>query len=319
MFSLDGDPPTVTVFACYSKNGREAVQPIAEALADWLRPWLARCTPGNAVFHGTAKRRRTSDMIRADLEAGGIPYETSGGVVDYHALRGSFISNLVSGGASVKTCQTLARHSTPSLTIGVYAKASLHDISGAVEGLPDLTTSRPAREIARATGTDGRINKRLAHNLPTGRDGSCRVLAVLGGDEHESGRSGGPPETLENTAPDASCRPLSSVVREGGLEPPRLAAQEPKSCASASSATLAVSGRGEVRPVSPGAARPPCPVLRPRDLVRGVMERSPILIAPSFPFHARFDPNRPGVAQANPSGLMPLDGTGAHVYIRACE
>ena len=48
--------------------------------------------------------------------------------MDFHAVRVAYITNLVTSGASVKTCQTLARHSTPSLTIGVYAKASLHDI-----------------------------------------------------------------------------------------------------------------------------------------------------------------------------------------------
>ena len=46
-------------------------------------------------------------------------------------------------------------------------------------------------------------------------------------------------ETPGNAAPDASCRDRSDVVREEGLGPSRLAAQEPKSCASASSATLA--------------------------------------------------------------------------------
>ena len=55
----------------------------------------------------------------------------------------------------MKTCQTLARHSTPSLTIGIYAKASLHDINGAVENLPDLTAPRPQPEALRMTGTDG--------------------------------------------------------------------------------------------------------------------------------------------------------------------
>jgi hypothetical protein len=49
------------------------------------------------------------------------------------------VSHLVAPGASVKTCQTLARHSTPSMTISVYAKASLHDIKGAVDAPPDPT------------------------------------------------------------------------------------------------------------------------------------------------------------------------------------
>jgi hypothetical protein len=55
--------------------------------------------------------------------------------VDFHALRATYISHLVSSGASVKTCQLLARHSRPSMIIGIYAKASLHYIQGAVESL----------------------------------------------------------------------------------------------------------------------------------------------------------------------------------------
>ena len=37
-FNLAADPPTVTVRACYAKNGREAVQPLPAALADRLAP-----------------------------------------------------------------------------------------------------------------------------------------------------------------------------------------------------------------------------------------------------------------------------------------
>jgi hypothetical protein len=93
-------------------------------------------------------------MLRSDLKAAGVPYKTSEGVADFHSSRVTYISNIVSSGASVKTCQTLARHADPALTIGIYAKASLHDISGAVEALPDLTASEPVVAVARATGTD---------------------------------------------------------------------------------------------------------------------------------------------------------------------
>jgi integrase len=110
-FDLDSKTPTVTGRSCYTKNGKEAVQPISAALADRLRPWLARKAPRASVFKGMTKR--TAEMIRVDLKAAGIPYETDSGVVDFHSLRGDFISYLVSSGASVKTCQTLARHSTP--------------------------------------------------------------------------------------------------------------------------------------------------------------------------------------------------------------
>jgi len=140
-FRLDDDPPTVTVLAGYAKNGEEAVQPIAGSLADRIRPWLAAKALMTPVFDRMTQR--TAEMLRVDLKAAGVPYETSEGVADFHASRGTYISNLVASGASVKTCQELARHSTPTLTIGIYAKASVRDKHGAVEKLPDLAPSQP--------------------------------------------------------------------------------------------------------------------------------------------------------------------------------
>ncbi len=213
-FALDADPPTVTVTAGYAKNGREAIQPIASALADRLRPWLARRAPGRPVFAGMTEK--TAAMLRVDLKAAGVPYKTASGVADFHALRAAYVSNLVASGASVKTCQTLARHSTPSLTIGVYAKVSLHDVRGAVENLPDLTSATPtAAEPMAITGTDSvaiPISELLAHHLPTAGDVSGREMSRPGGmmDSEAS--------TLTNEKPlvskglDASGRSESSSV-----------------------------------------------------------------------------------------------------------
>ncbi len=145
-FNLDSDKPTVTVKAAYTKNKKEAVQPISRALADRLRPWLARKPARKPVFAGMTER--TAEMLRVDLDAAGVPYETDEGVVDFHASRGSYITNLVNSGASVKICQTLARHSTPSLTIGRYAKTTPDEIRGAVESLPNPTNIRPKSDVA---------------------------------------------------------------------------------------------------------------------------------------------------------------------------
>ena len=157
-----GEPdPRVVPARCRPAHGRlrgrlheerpGAVQPIPASLsvAAPLAGHAARRAP---VFD---LPDRTAEMLRVDLDAAGIPYETPSGVFDFHAFRGVYISNLVASGASVKTCQVLARHSTPSLTIGIYAKASLHDIKGAVESLPDPTTAFEVRGLA-ATGTEGK-------------------------------------------------------------------------------------------------------------------------------------------------------------------
>src|SRR5262249_4149745 len=89
--------------------------------------------------------------------------DDAGRVVDFHGLRHSYVSGLVSGGVSVKVAQELARHSTPNLTIGRYSHVRLHDLTGALEGLPPTPGSpepadAPQTNVVEppAAGTDDR-------------------------------------------------------------------------------------------------------------------------------------------------------------------
>ena len=155
-FDLDATPPTCTVEAGYSKRRKRDVQPLPEALVEPLRAWLAGFDPGEQVFSGIAGD--TARMLRSDLTAARAAWlkasesepelvreqmqesdfllysDQQGHVADFHSLRVLFISRVVAGGASVKEAQTLARHSTPLLTMNTYSRAPLLDVAGAVAG-----------------------------------------------------------------------------------------------------------------------------------------------------------------------------------------
>jgi integrase len=86
-------------------------------------------------------------MLRIDLDAVGIPYAVEGPdgplYADFHALRHSFVALLDKASVSLKQAMQLARHSDPKLTMARYGRATLHDLGGAVEKLPDLTAQPP--------------------------------------------------------------------------------------------------------------------------------------------------------------------------------
>jgi len=145
-FALDATPPTVTVEAGYSKRRRRDVQPLPPQLVGPLAAWLAGKERGRPVFKVPDK---TAAMLRADLEAAGIPRETREGVVDFHALRHTYVTRLVRSGVSVKIAQELARHSDPKLTLGVYAHAALEEKAEAVARVPlDAPPGRCANRCA---------------------------------------------------------------------------------------------------------------------------------------------------------------------------
>jgi len=177
-FTLDADPPTVTGQAAHSKRRRVDCQPITDELAGLLRDWLAGRPEDEPVF--AALPLKTVRMIRKDMDAARREWlaeaatdaerkareksdflkwrNAAGAVVDFHSTRHTYISSIVAGGASVKTAQELARHSTPALTIGRYSHTRLHDVRGALQSLPSLKPASPTggaqQQALRATGTD---------------------------------------------------------------------------------------------------------------------------------------------------------------------
>jgi integrase/recombinase XerD len=180
-FALDDSTPTLTVEAGYSKHRREDVVPLHADLVRRLRLWLADKPAGERVWPGNwAVHNRGGEMLQADLETARAAWiaeaadsgervrweetnflsyrDEQGRVADFHSLRHTFITRLVKAGVMPKEAQTLARHSTITLTMDRYAHTGLHDVARAVESLPSLPTIEPdvIKRTLKATGTDGR-------------------------------------------------------------------------------------------------------------------------------------------------------------------
>lgn len=131
-FQFAGAEPTVTLDAKAAKNGKEAIQPITRELAEGLKSFVSRAEPGKPAL---IVPDRTAEMLAADLKRAGIPCETSAGVVDFHALRHSYITHLIRSGVNPKIVQTLARHSTITLTLDRYTHLEDGDTRAAIEKL----------------------------------------------------------------------------------------------------------------------------------------------------------------------------------------
>ena len=119
-FSLSGDSPPITVKASYSKRRRDDVQPIRQDLADRLRPWLAGRDASERVFASLPES--TARMLRHDLSAARAQWIEDGNgteekarratsefllyrdsadrVIDFHALRHTYVSQLVAAARS---------------------------------------------------------------------------------------------------------------------------------------------------------------------------------------------------------------------------
>jgi integrase len=116
-FQLDTQPPIVTVEGKWTKNRKTAILPLRQDLAAELRAWLRSKPAGKPLF--PVKGRKRKAMLRADLRAAGIEPVVDGKVIDLHALRTTFITNLSLGGVPLAVAQKLARHSDPRLTSNV--------------------------------------------------------------------------------------------------------------------------------------------------------------------------------------------------------
>lgn len=143
----------VTIRASISKNGKLTDQPLRPEFLEELREWLAEHDPDQRLWPGRWYRR-AAIMLRRDLQAAGIPYETKDGVCDFHSLRAVYVTELADAGVDIKSLQTLARHSTPVLTMNVYAKSRSETLAAAVAKLPSRSAcgSKPRRKRRKCAG-----------------------------------------------------------------------------------------------------------------------------------------------------------------------
>ncbi|MHC4417861.1 MAG: tyrosine-type recombinase/integrase, partial [Planctomycetota bacterium] len=160
-FKLGSPAPTVTVLAAFSKHRRDDILPVRGDLAEQFRKWKAERNESSEdkVFPNFNKRKG-AEMLKVDLEVAGIPYKDEAGrYADLHSLRHTFVSSLSQSGVSPKVAQSLARHSTISLTMDTYTHIGLYDERAALEKLPELPDMGGNEDIgnkaaACKTGTD---------------------------------------------------------------------------------------------------------------------------------------------------------------------
>ena len=211
-FDFDAAPPNCTVEAAFSKRRKQDVQPLPEALIQPLLAWLSDFSPGERVFSGIAEN--TARMLRSDLAAARKAWlagasseaekeqmqatdflryrDRQGHVADFHSLRVLYICQLSASGATVKEVQTLARHSTPVLTMNTYSRAAPQRLTAAVDRVGALLTAklphRPAdtRPQPARGGSDPNetaVDHKIDHTLPAGPDTSWQSGADVTADD----------------------------------------------------------------------------------------------------------------------------------------
>jgi len=165
-FKLDGEYPTLTIAASYSKRRREDVQFLHPDVVSQFKSWVDRKNPkaDDILFPVSAKtcgtERKTAKMIERDLasarevwinesnsvaeresreESDFLKYvDSHGKFADFHGLRHTFITNLGRASVSPKTAQLLARHSDIKLTMQIYTHVAPVEQAAAIKALPGL-------------------------------------------------------------------------------------------------------------------------------------------------------------------------------------
>jgi integrase len=119
----DIDPFTPSLFlaADFSKDRKDHRQHITRELADKLTNLAKGKTPEERLL-GIPCGPDPAAYIAADYTQGGVVILTPEGKATWHSLRKVFINSVVRSGADLKTIMEMARHSTATMSMDVYAK-----------------------------------------------------------------------------------------------------------------------------------------------------------------------------------------------------
>ncbi len=128
---LDVAGASIFLASDFSKDRKNHRQFISPELAARL---LALCSgkhPDERLL-GIPKGPDPAAYIRADFDKAKVVAVTDAGKATWHSLRKVYINNVVRSGADLKTVMELARHSTATMSMDVYAKAKPDLLKSAV-------------------------------------------------------------------------------------------------------------------------------------------------------------------------------------------
>ncbi|MGH7144745.1 MAG: tyrosine-type recombinase/integrase, partial [Planctomycetota bacterium] len=149
---VDLDTATMRLSGDWTKNGKSETLPIAPQLLDLLKDWAQRenATPDQPVIKITA---RTLMIFNDDLDAAGIEkVDAQGRILCLHSLRHTFGQMLNAAGVDPKTLQTLMRHSSPVLSLGIYVHRDKSREREAMAALPPLAAAPANAALPAQTG-----------------------------------------------------------------------------------------------------------------------------------------------------------------------
>lgn len=136
----------------YTKNRKDCWQPLPEDTFAGLSAWARGRGPG-PLWPGRWYLEGAR-MVRLDLAAAGLDADLPGGkVLDFHALRHTFITTLTRAGLGLREAQELARHSDPRLTVGTYSHTSADRLRAALAGM--FAGGAGCTPVAQAADTSG--------------------------------------------------------------------------------------------------------------------------------------------------------------------
>jgi integrase len=138
--NLSSEPPTLTIKPRYNKKKRkERIQPIPRDLAKVLKEYIGERQDDELLFPNMPDITNLAKILRKDLEAAKIPYrDNENRVVDFHALRHTYATNLARSGVHPKIAMDLLDHSDINLTMAYYSHTDVKERAQALSGLPNL-------------------------------------------------------------------------------------------------------------------------------------------------------------------------------------
>ena len=165
-----------SIFLCFdfSKDRKEHRQVIPRELADKLAE-LAKAKLPNDRLLGIPKGPDPAAYITEDYTRAGVKMSREEGRASWHSLRKVFINNVVQCGADLKTIMTLARHSSATMSMDVYAKAKPDLLRATAEA----ATERVKKAVAASACCTGVASAKVVNSESRASEGADMTLQEL--------------------------------------------------------------------------------------------------------------------------------------------